>query len=84
MQNLIVYLIVGAAALYALWRWMPAPWRRGLAGRLATGSQRVGLLDARRAGRLAASLGRSSGCGACDSCEGCAPGQAEDVPTPPR
>jgi len=71
-QQIIVALIVGLAAFYAVWRWMPAAWRRAAAGKLASGSQRAGLVDAERAERLAASLAKSSGCGACDSCGSCA------------
>jgi hypothetical protein len=71
-QQIIVALIVGLAAFYAVWRWMPAGWRRAAAGKLASGSQRAGLVDAERAERLAASLAKSSGCGACDSCGSCA------------
>ena len=70
-QQLIVGLIVAAAACYALWRWMPAGWRRGAARRLAAGSQRAGLVDQAGAEQLAASLARASGCGACDSCGSC-------------
>ncbi|MDM0012695.1 hypothetical protein QTH87_09660 [Variovorax sp. J22P168] len=72
-QQIVVALIVGLAAIYAVWRWMPARWRRGAAGRLAAGSQRAGLVDAERAERLAATLGKASGCGSCDSCGSCAP-----------
>jgi len=71
MQNLIVVLIVGFAALYAVWRWMPGAWRRGVAAKLAAGTHRAGLVDAAAADRLAASLGKASGCGACDDCQGC-------------
>jgi hypothetical protein len=71
-QQIIVALIVALAAFYAVWRWMPAGWRRAAAGRLASGSQRAGLVDAERAQRLADSLSKSSGCGACDSCGSCA------------
>ena len=70
-QQLIVGLIVAAAALYAVWRWMPAGWRRAAAARLASGSQRAGLVDAQRAQQLAASLAKTSGCGSCDSCGSC-------------
>ena len=70
-QQLIVFAIVACAALYALWRWMPAGWRRALATRLAAGSQRAGLVDAERADQLAARLAKSAGCGACDSCGAC-------------
>ena len=71
-QHLIVAVIVTAAALYAAWRWMPAAWRRGAARRLAQGSQRAGLADARQAERMASRLSRTSGCGSCDSCGDCA------------
>ncbi|QFZ83844.1 MULTISPECIES: DUF6587 family protein [Variovorax] len=72
-QQLIVGLIVAAAALYAVWRWMPAGWRRGAARKLAAGTQRAGLIDQTRADQLAASLAKTSGCGSCDSCGSCAP-----------
>ena len=70
-QEMIVGLIVALAAFYALWRWMPAGWRRAAAGKLAAGTQRAGLVDAQRAQQLAASLGKASGCGSCDSCGSC-------------
>jgi len=72
-QELIVGLIVASAAFYAVWRWMPAGWRRGAARKLAAGTQRAGLVDAERAEQLAASLAKTSGCGACDSCNSCGP-----------
>lgn len=68
MQELIVVLIVAAAALYLTWRWMPNAWRRAAAGKVAAGGQRAGLVNEERAEKLAASLSKSSGCGACDSC----------------
>jgi hypothetical protein len=72
-QQLIVGLIVAAAALYAVWRWMPAGWRRGAAQKLAAGTHRAGWVDEKRASELAASLAKTSGCGSCDSCGSCAP-----------
>ncbi|BEP44175.1 DUF6587 family protein [Variovorax sp. V15] len=72
-QQLIVGLIVAAAAFYAVWHWMPAGWRRGAAQKLAAGTQRAGLIDEERAKELAASLAKTSGCGSCDSCGSCAP-----------
>ena len=85
-QNVIVFLIVAAAALYAAWRWMPAGWRRGAARQVAAGSQRAGLVDAQRAEKLAASLAKTSGCGSCDSCGSCASasgqGSAAAMPDP--
>ena len=73
-QQIIVGLIVACAAFYAVWRWMPAGWRRSAATKLAAGSHRAGLVDAQRADALAASLGKSAGCGACDSCGACGTG----------
>ncbi|KWT97176.1 MULTISPECIES: DUF6587 family protein [unclassified Variovorax] len=70
-QQIIVGLIVALAAFHAVWRWMPAGWRRAAAARLASGSQRAGLVDAQRAQQLAASLAKTSGCGSCDSCGNC-------------
>ena len=70
-QNLIVGIIVALAAIYAVWRWMPAGWRRSAATKLAAGSHRAGLVDAQRADALAASLAKTSGCGSCDSCGSC-------------
>jgi hypothetical protein len=70
-QQIIVGLIVAAAAIYAAWRWMPAGWRRGAAQKLAQGGQRAGLVDEARAQQLAASLAKTSGCGSCDSCGAC-------------
>ncbi|XXQ55264.1 DUF6587 family protein [Xenophilus aerolatus] len=78
-QNIVVFLIVAAAALYAAWRWMPAGWRRGAARHVAAGSQRAGLVDAQQAEKLAASLAKTSGCGSCDSCGSCAPKSPGDA-----
>ena len=72
-QQLIVGLIVAAAAFYAVWRWMPAGWRRSAARKLAAGTHRAGLVGEERADQLAASLARTSGCGSCDSCGSCGP-----------
>jgi hypothetical protein len=68
MQETIVALIVAIAVVYLAWRWMPTPWRRAVATRLAAGGQRAGLVNEQGAEKLAASLGKSTGCGACDSC----------------
>ena len=72
-QQLIVGLIVAAAAFYAVWRWMPAGWRRSAAHKLAAGTHRAGLVDQERAQQMAASLAKTSGCGSCDSCGSCGP-----------
>ncbi|MEJ7687825.1 MAG: DUF6587 family protein [Variovorax sp.] len=71
-QEIAVGLIVALAAFYAVWRWMPAGWRRAAAARLAAGTWRAGLVDAQRAEKLAASLGKAGGCGSCDSRSSCA------------
>lgn len=70
-QNIVVALIVAFAAFYATWRWMPAGWRRSAAQKLASITRRAGLVDQARADQLAASLAKSSGCGACDTCGAC-------------
>jgi len=76
LQHLLVFLIVLIAALYALWRWLPQPWRRGAGRRLAGRAQSAGLINARQATRLSAALTRPSGCGACSQCGGgCQGGQ---------
>ena len=79
-QQLIVGLIVAAAAFYAVWRWMPAGWRRSAAHKLAAGTHRAGLVDQERADQLAASLAKTSGCGSCDSCGSCGPKTSANPP----
>lgn len=67
-QQLIVGLIVAAAALYVLWRYLPGRWRLGLR-RVHPG--------------LAAAPGCGGGDGGCSSCGSCAasPGpQAAEKP----
>jgi len=76
-QQIMVALIVALAAFYAVWRWMPASWRRAAAAKVAAGSHRAGLVDADRAQQLAASLGKTSGCGSCESCGSCSPAGAK-------
>ena len=56
-QQLIVGLIVAAAALYVLWRYLPARWRRGL------GRVHPGLAQAPGCGG-----GDEGGCNRCGSC----------------
>jgi hypothetical protein len=85
-QQLIVGLIVATAAIYAVWRWMPAGWRRSAAQKVAAGSHRAGLVNQARAVELAASLAKSSGCGSCDSCGACGTAEkpASDAKFSPR
>lgn len=71
-QSLIVSLIVAAAALYCAWIFMPAALRRAIAARLARQASRSGL-DAATARALQSRLERTSACGECASCKGCAP-----------
>jgi hypothetical protein len=80
-QQLIVGFIVAAAAFYAVWRWMPAGWRRSAAHKLAAGTHRAGLVDQQRAEQLAASLAKTSGCGSCDSCGSCGPKTPANKPS---
>ena len=83
-QQIIVGLIVALAAIYAVWRWMPAGWRRAAAARLASGTHRAGLVDAQRAKQLADSLAKSSGCGSCDSCGSCGTPKSSPSAAPDR
>ena len=57
MQQLVVVLIVAAAALYALWHFMPARWRLSAARRLGLGARAA----------------QAGSCHACDDCGSCAP-----------
>ncbi|MDF1486331.1 hypothetical protein PY257_14290 [Ramlibacter sp. H39-3-26] len=83
LQQTIVFAIVAAALVYAVWHWMPRAWRQALAPRLASGSRRIGVAP-ERAERLAQTLAAPSGCGACESCGTCAgktaAGQKTDAP----
>lgn len=74
-QQLIVGLIVVAAALYLAWRYLPGRWRRGLA------RVHPGLAEAPGCGS-----GGGHGCSSCGSCAG--PSEAgvaeKPVALPPR
>ncbi len=54
MQQVVVALVVAVAALYALWHFMPARWRRSLAARLGLGA--------------GAGQGGCHDCGGCNAC----------------
>ena len=82
MQQVIVALIVASAALYLAWRYMPAAWRRALASKMAAGGQRAGLVNEEGAEKLAKSLAKSSGCGACDSCSPACASNGDKTPAP--
>ena len=78
-QSVIVALIVAAAALYCLWLFLPAGWRRALAARLARQAGDAGL-DSGKVQALQARLERAPGCGDCASCRGCAPSNGPGAP----
>lgn len=60
--DLIVYLIVSAAALYAAWRFLPRALKRKVSPLLTRAfGQRVGK-----------QLESAGACGSCDSCKACA------------
>lgn len=84
-QDLIVGLIVIAAALYTFWILVPAGVRRAGAARLASLARRCGLGE-HKSQRLQATLATHSSCGECDSCKGCASAvaatKAVEVPRP--
>jgi len=84
MQEVIVAFIGACAVLYLAWRYMPGAWRRALAAKMAAGGQRAGLVNEEGAEKLAATLSKSSGCGACDSCSpACASGKGDTQKTAP-
>ncbi len=71
-ELVIVYSIVAAAALYALWRFVPGL-KKQLAPRIAHILRALHLISPQRELTLAAKLGAASGCGSCDTCGACAP-----------
>jgi hypothetical protein len=71
MQNAIVFLVVIAAALYVLWRWMPTAWKHSVARRATHQIQSAGLIDSRKASEIASRISLPTACGACAQCKGC-------------
>ena len=71
MQTLIVFVIVGLAALYAFWRYTPRNLRTALAKQCALLVRRTGL-SAENVRRLESKLASGGACGSCDSCNSCA------------
>ncbi|HXE47795.1 MAG TPA: hypothetical protein VN663_05450 [Ramlibacter sp.] len=69
-QDVIVGLIVLAAALYSVWLLMPAGTRHAAAGRLASLAHGCGLGE-QQSQRLQATLATHSSCSECASCKGC-------------
>ena len=72
MQELAVFVIVGLAASYAVWKLMPRALRARLAYATAGWAQRRGRLSDNDAAALASRL-TGSGCGDCKSCGSCGP-----------
>ncbi len=71
-ELVIVYAIVAAAALYALWRFVPGL-KKQLGPRIAQALRALHLISPQREIVLAAKLGAASGCGSCDTCGVCGP-----------
>ena len=81
MQQAIVIVIVLAAAVYAVWHWMPGMLKRRAARAIADGSERLGVTDAEGAQKLGEALAAPTGCGACARCEpACASGSSGAAP----
>ena len=80
MQEIVVALIVLAAAGYSAWKLAPAHWRRGAAARSGQVARAAGASDrlARRIEIRALAAAESSSCGNCGPCKGCATGRGED------
>ncbi len=69
-QDLIVYLIVAAAALYAAWRWMPIATRASVVSHAILFVKRLGLSNA-SAANWQARASAKTGCGSCGPCKAC-------------
>ena len=69
-QDLVVYLIVLVAALYATWRWMPIASRAKVVSRAIIFSKRLGLSNA-SAANWQARASAKTGCGSCGPCKAC-------------
>ena len=82
-QDVIVGLIVFAAALYSVWMLMPAGARRAAAGRLASLARGCGLGE-QESQRLQSTLSTHSSCSECASCKGCVKPASETASSPVR
>ncbi len=71
-QDLIVYLIVSVAALYAAWRWMPTATRAKVVSHAFVFAKRLGLSNA-SAARWQVRASAKTGCGSCGPCNACNP-----------
>jgi hypothetical protein len=79
-QDIIVGLIVLAAALYSVWMLMPTGTRRAAAGRLASLARGCGMGE-QESQRLEATLSTHSSCTECASCKGCVKPASETAST---
>lgn len=87
MQNIVVTLIVLAAACYAVWRLAPAALRHALAARTGMLARASGASEqlARRIEIKATEAASNAGsCGSCGPCKACATGQDEAEGESPR
>ncbi len=69
-QDLIVYLIVALAALYAAWRWMPVATRASVVSHAILFAKRLGLSNA-SATIWQVRASAKTGCGSCGPCKAC-------------
>lgn len=83
LQQSIVALIVLVAFCWAAWYWMPAGWRRALAGLIGRGGRRIGLKDA-GAERIVRAVADAPGCSSCDSCGSCSTPGKPPAASPPE
>jgi hypothetical protein len=77
MQDIVVAIVVLAAACYAVWRLAPAALRNALAarsGRIARASGASEQLARRIEIKASAAAANSGGCGSCGPCKACATG----------
>jgi hypothetical protein len=69
-QELVVYLIVMLAALYATWRWMPIASRANVVSYGILFAKRLGLSN-EGAMKLQLQASTKTGCGSCGPCKAC-------------
>jgi hypothetical protein len=70
LQDLVVYLIVLLAALYAAWRWMPIALRSRVVSYVILLAKRLGLSN-ERSMKLQLQASTKTGCGSCGPCKAC-------------
>lgn len=69
-QDLLVYLIVTAATVYATWRWMPIAARASVVSRAILFAKRWGL-SSESAMKWQTRASAKTGCGNCGPCKAC-------------